>query len=181
MRLHSRSPRLRPLGFGLLGWTAVGLIFAVPAVAAGNDASRAVLGSLAQWWSWGLIALVIVAADRRLPISPHRIAPRLLAHLPLSVVFTVAHLYLLVAVRGVLGLGALQDAFTPLVLTSALRGMILWSWLVYWLIVGAWMARTYHARFVASELQVARMERLSTRPGCTRCGCSWTRISSSTP
>lgn len=162
MRPHSLPTRLRLLALGLVGWTVIGLVFALPAVAAGNDASRVLLGSLAQWWSWGVLAVAIVTTDRRLPISPQRMGRRLLAHLPLSVVFTVLHLYLLVAVRGVLGLGAIQDAFSPLVLTTAFRGMILWSWLVYWLIVGAWMARTYHARFVASELQVARMERLST-------------------
>ena len=44
----------------------------------------------------------------------------------------------------------------------ALRGMFLWSWLVYWLIVGAWQVYQYHERYLSSELRMARLERQFT-------------------
>ena len=152
---------VRNLGLAVLGWTAVGVVFALPPLAAGGDA-RALLGSLAQWWSWGLVTPVILAADRRLPFSDKQVTRRLLAHLPLSLVVTAAYVYVVGAVRILLGLTNGMALSNPQVLVGALRGMFLWSWLVYWLIVGAWLAHQYRERYLAGELRMERLERLST-------------------
>ena len=45
-------------------WTAVGLVFALPSLAAGGNWREPLLGSLAQWWSWGLLAPLIVTVDQ---------------------------------------------------------------------------------------------------------------------
>ena len=37
--------------------------------------------------------------------------------------------------------------------------MYLWGWLVYWVILGAWLALNYYERFVTSELRRERLER----------------------
>src|SRR5688572_20010016 len=50
--------------------------------------------SLAQWSAWGLLALVIVWIDRRLPLERDALFRRFLFHVPLSVIFTVAYTYL---------------------------------------------------------------------------------------
>ena len=40
--------------------------------------------------------------------------------------------------------------------------MFLWSWLVYWLIVGAWQALPVPRRYLSSELRMERLERQFT-------------------
>ena len=94
------------------------------------------VSSLAQWWSWGLVTPLILWIDRRLPIGENRLASRILAHVPLSVVLTLVHFFLSAAIGTMLGTGiwrVLAEAhFLP---RAALPGL-LWSWLVYWMIFG---------------------------------------------
>lgn len=52
--------------------------------------------------------------------------------------------------------------YDPQTILGALPGMFLWSWLVYWLIVGAWQAYRYYDRYLSSELQRERLERRFT-------------------
>ena len=140
-------------------WTVIGLVFALPGVSTGPDWRAALLGSLAQWWSWGLVAPLIVAVDRRLPSSDKQLARRLLVHLVLSVPITAAYVYVFAAMLALVGLEQWRTAVDPRTLLMALRGMFLWSWLVYWLIVGAWQAYQYYERYLASELRMERLER----------------------
>jgi two-component system LytT family sensor kinase len=145
-----------------LGWTAVGLVFALPPLANGGAWRPNLLSSFAQWWSWGLIAAMIVWIDRRLPLSDRQLPQRIVLHLVLSVPVTVAYLYLLAAVSALAGVGPWRAAYDPQTLIHALRGMFLWSWLVYWLILGAWQAHQYYERYLSSELRMERLERLFT-------------------
>jgi two-component sensor histidine kinase len=144
------------------GWTAIGVVFAIPALSAGGDWRVLLLASIAQWWSWGLVAAAIVAADRRLPFSERQIGRRLVAHLPLSAILTVVYVYVSATMRALMGPGPISAVFDLRILTNALGGMILWAWLVYWLILGAWLAKQYYERYLSSELKRERMERLST-------------------
>jgi LytS/YehU family sensor histidine kinase len=82
-------------------------------------------------------------------------------HLALSVFFTVIYVYLFAGMRSLLGLGPWGALLNAGVLLAALRGMFLWSWLVYWLILGGWQAHHYSQRYLASELRMARLERQS--------------------
>src|SRR5262245_50812964 len=50
--------------------------------------------SLAQWFSWGVLAVIIIWIDRRLPVQKDALVRRFLLHVPLSLVFTVAYTYL---------------------------------------------------------------------------------------
>jgi signal transduction histidine kinase len=142
------------------GWTLVGCVFALPALTA-TAWRPLLLSSLAQWWSWGLLAPAILAVDRRLAGSGPHLLRRLPQHLVLSVGFTAIYVYVFAAVRTLLGLGTWGALLDVNVLLSALRGMFLWSWLVYWLILGAWQAHHYSQRYLASELHRARLERQS--------------------
>jgi len=145
-----------------LGWTALGLVFALPSIAAGGNWWPRLLGSFAQWWSWGLLAPLIVWADRRLPLSDRQLPRRILVHLILSVPVTAVYMYLLAAVTALAGVGPWSAAYDPQTLVNALRGMFLWSWLVYWLILGAWQAHQYYERYLSSELRMERLERRFT-------------------
>jgi two-component system LytT family sensor kinase len=142
-----------------LAWTAIGLVFALPGLSAGGGWRRPLLGSLAQWWSWGLVAVLIVAADRRLPFSDKQLPRRIAAHLLLSLPVTAAYIYVFAAVLALTGVGPWSALFDTQTLLGALRGMFLWSWLVYWLIVGAWQVYQYYERYLSSELRMERLER----------------------
>jgi signal transduction histidine kinase len=142
-----------------LFWTAIGGVFALPYLSSPAGWRQALLGSFAQWWSWGLVTPLILAADRRLPFSSKQLAPRIVAHLLPSLLFTAAYVYVFAAVRALIGIGAWSALLNTQILASALRGMFLWSWLVYWLIFGAWQAHQYYQRYLAGELRVERLER----------------------
>jgi two-component system LytT family sensor kinase len=140
-------------------WTAIGFVFALPAMTAGGNWHRSLLGSLAQWWSWGLLAPVIVAVDQRLPFSSKHLVRRVIAHLFLSPVFTAGYVYLFAAVIAAMRLAPWSRLWDGKLLVNAFRGMFLWSVLVYCLIVGVWQAYLYHQRYLSGELRMERLER----------------------
>jgi two-component system, LytTR family, sensor kinase len=142
-----------------LAWTAIGLVFALPGLSAGRDWRRSILASLAQWWSWGLVALLIVAVDARLPFSAKQFARRIATHLLLSLPVTIAYFFVYGPLLALLGTLSWRAVFDTQIFLGALRGMFLWSWLVYWLIVGGLQAYRYYDRYLSSELQMERLER----------------------
>jgi LytS/YehU family sensor histidine kinase len=108
------------------------------------------------------VAPLIVAVDRRLPSSEKQLARRILLHFLLSFPATAAYIYVFAAMLALVGLQGWDTAYNPQTLLMALRGMFLWSWLVYWLIVGAWQVYQYYERYLSGELRVARLERQFT-------------------
>src|SRR5713101_6096465 len=44
-------------------------------------------------------------------------------------------------------------------LVDALRGMFLWNWLIYWMILGAWQACRYYDHYITGELRLERLEK----------------------
>ena len=140
-------------------WTAIGLVFALPSLTAGGPWQRSLLASLAQWWSWGVMAFVIIAVDKRLPFTSRQMAGRIITHLCLSPIFTAAYLYLFAAVLALMRLNSWSQLLNSQLLLNAFRGMFLWSALVYCLIVGVWQAYLYHQRYLSGELRVERLER----------------------
>jgi len=153
--------RLRWILGGVLGWTILAIVFALPGLTNENP-RQALLGSLAYWWAWGLVSLLLAALDARLPWSEKQLAPRLLAHLPLSILLTCLYTYVAAALRAAFGLSPWSAVTSLTLLTQALRGMILWSWLNYWLILGALIARRYYVSYLNAELRTERLERLSS-------------------
>src|SRR5262245_20193601 len=104
-------------------WTAIGVVFALPGMSTGPDWRRSLLGSLAQWWSWGLVAPLIVAADRRLPSSDRQLARRILLHVLLSVPLTAAFVYIFAAILAAVGMEPWRVVVDPRTLLAALRSM----------------------------------------------------------
>lgn len=140
----------------------MGVLFALGQLQMGGDWRRILRASLSEWWSWGLITVLIVAIDRRLPFSDRQIGWRLLCHVPLSVVLTILFSYTAAVIRAVLGVGSFAMVADSRILVRGLQGMLLWSLLVYWLILGGLLARQYYQRYLSSELRMERLERLST-------------------
>ena len=122
----------------------------------------ALLGSLSQWWAWGLVSPLIFALDRRMPFSGKQLARRFLAHLLPSFLFTAGYMYVYAGVLALFRLGSWEMLLSTKILENAFKGMFLWSWLVYWLIVGGWQAYQYYGRYLSTELRMERLERRFT-------------------
>src|SRR5579864_8461442 len=97
--------RWTPWLAAVLLWSALGVLFALPGLSSSHW-SHALLGSLAQWWSWGLVTPLIFWTDARLPFKENQLGMRILAHLPASVALTLFYFYVFLAMRAVLRLGA---------------------------------------------------------------------------
>lgn len=141
----------------LLLWSALGVLFALPGLSSGNW-MRPLLGSLAHWWSWGLLTPLIYWIDGRLPFKENQLLQRFLVHLPVSVVVTVLYTYVVRTMGALFGLIAWSEVASTHFPTSLLQG-VLWSWLVYWVIFGVRQTFCYYQHYLASELRVARMQR----------------------
>jgi two-component system, LytTR family, sensor kinase len=143
-------------------WTAIGCIFALPSLSTphGVHWKLLLLSSLAPWWSWGLLAPLIVSVDLRMPFSQKQIVRRITAHLLLAPIFTTAYIYLAAALMMVVqGYMSWSRLFNVPRLRMALSGMFLWSVLVYCLIVGVFQAKLYYQRYLSGELRMERLER----------------------
>jgi two-component sensor histidine kinase len=147
------------IALAALAWTILGCVFALPDLSNGADKGDALLSSLTLWWSWGMVTPLILGVDRKIPVSSKQLARRVLAHLLPSLLVTSAYVYLLGAFRASLGIGEWNDLLSSKTLVDSLRGLFLWNWLIYWLILGAWQAHHYYDRYVASELRLERLER----------------------
>jgi two-component system, LytTR family, sensor kinase len=142
-----------------LAWTILGCVFALPELSAGTDWRHALLLSLTIWWSWGLVTPLILWADRQIPVSRKQLARRVLAHLLPSLLVTSVYVYLLGALRAMFGIGEWNGLVSIRFLVDSLRGMFLWNWLNYWLILGAWQAYRYYDHYLAGELRLERLEK----------------------
>jgi len=142
-----------------LGWTILGCLFALPDLSSGADARHALLTSLSVWWSWGLVTPLIVWVDRLIPVSAKQLARRVLAHLLPSLLVTSVYVYLLGAIRATFGLVGWDELPSFSFLLIAFKGMFLWDWLNYWMILGAWQAFQYYHHYIAGELRLERLER----------------------
>lgn len=143
-----------------LFWTVIGLAFGLPGLS-GPNGRQSLLNGLAMWWSWGLIAPLILQADAKLPFGERQLGKRILAHVPLSIVLTLLYFYVLALISMALGLGRNQwhMLLQARYLGNIFRQGFLWSLPVYWVIFGARQTFLYYEHYKASELRLERMER----------------------
>ena len=140
----------------ILLWSIIGVLFALPGLSSSNWV-RTLLASLAQWWSWGLVAPLMFWADAQLPFKENQLGMRALAHLLASVPLTLLYFYVVVAVSVFLRLEKWIALAHPLSLLNTFG--LLWSWLVYWVIFGVMQTFRYYEHYRASELRLERMQR----------------------
>lgn len=149
------------VAIAFLGWTSAALLFALPALRQPGSFWPDFRNGLANWWTWGLVAVLIAAADRRLPVPQAQIMRRVLWHVPLSLFFSVLVAYGRTAFAVALAWSPAERLSAPEMLRSILHPMFLWTWVIYWLVLGALLAKRFHEQFLFSELRAERLERLS--------------------
>ena len=143
----------------LLFWSAVGVVFALPALSGGTPSRLALARSLAEWWSWGLLAPAIAAVVRRLPFDGRRSGRRLVAHALVGPTMAIGALYLSTVLSAVLGADAWSRLRDPALLAQALRGGFVWELLIYGLIAGVAEAALNQRRYLSAALRMERLER----------------------
>ncbi len=142
-----------------LAWTVLGCVFALPDLSAGTDWRHALLLSLTLWWSWGMVTPLILWVDSQIPVSSKQLTRRVLAHFLPSLLVTSVYVYLLGTVRAAFGIGDWSGLRSISFLVNALRGLFLWNWLNYWLILGAWQAYHYYDQYITGEMRLERLEK----------------------
>src|SRR5262249_16762768 len=125
----------------------------------GSGWRYALLFSLTVWWSWGLVTPLILWLDRRICASSIQLVRRVVAHFLPSLMVTLVFIYLLGTLRAAFGMNEWKGLSGIKFLVDALRGMFLWHWLNYWLILGAWQAYHYYDHYIAAELRLERLEK----------------------
>jgi two-component system, LytTR family, sensor kinase len=151
--------RLRLALISLLAWTAVGVVFAVPRLASSAGWWFVLRGSLAEWWAWGLLVPAIIAVDRHLPIAVNNLGTRLAVHILIGLPITFIQSYVAALLQVIMDVMAWPDAIGLGPLHDTLKGGVLWSLLVYLLVVGGWHAVQYSQHYLASQLRLERVER----------------------
>src|SRR3954454_14137862 len=142
-----------------LGWTILGCVFALPELSAGTNWRHALLFSLTLWWAWGMVTPLILWTDRQIPVSSKQPARRILAHFLPSLLVTSIYVYVLGVIRAAFGIAEWNGVLSIRFLFDALRGLFLWNWLIYWLILAAWQAYRYYDHYLSSELRLERLEK----------------------
>ena len=140
-------------------WTAVGVLFALPALSTGNAGRLPLWRSLAEWWSWGLLAPAITAADHALPFPSRKNGRRLVAHVVLALLFTAVDVHVSALMSAVIGIGAWASVWNPHLVQHALQGGFVWGLLVYGLIAGVAEAGLAQRRVLSAELRMERLQR----------------------
>jgi two-component system, LytTR family, sensor kinase len=116
--------------------------------------------SFAKWSTWGLLAILIIWIDRRLPVERDALAQRVLWHVPLSLVFSLVFTY---SNHGIL---YLLDAPRDPSLIAGGTLATFWrvihrnSTLIYWVIVGLYLALDYQRHLKDRHIRNAELERL---------------------
>ena len=144
-----------------LAWTILGCVFALPDLSGGADRRRVLLLSLTLWWSWAIVTPLILWVDRQIPVSRKQLTRRVLAHFLPSLLVTSIYVYVLGVLRAAFGIGEWKGLPTISFLVHG-RGLVLWNWLIYWLILGAWQAYRYYDHYLAAELRLERLEKTSS-------------------
>jgi len=167
--LHSsESSAWRRRWLGALGlWALLVLVFSTrteirgePFVWVALTWNQSLSIAVSQWTTWALLSVFIVWLDRRLPVRRDVLLSRFLWHVPLSVVFTVAYVYLHHT-----GLWLLDAPRDPSLLSG---GLLATSWRVmhrnttffYWVIVGVYIALDYQSHLKDRAIRTAELERL---------------------
>lgn len=139
-------------------WTLVILVYSTGSEMQGEQFTwgQSLRTALAAWGGWALLIPLIVQVDRRLPVARDALMPRLLLHVPLSLVFCIAFSWVCY------GLSLLLHApFNAQLLSSSGPSLFYrLNWLVYWVIVGGYVASEYQDQIRDRKVRTAELERL---------------------
>ena len=122
-----------------------------------GDALKA---AIAQWAPWGLLSVGIYWVNRVLPVARDALFKRLLFHVPLSLVFTVAYTYLNYGIIVTLDSPVDANWLGGSVLETATRVTYRLGTFVYWAVVAMCVALDYQNESNERQLRNAQLERL---------------------
>ncbi len=161
------SPKSRLKSFGLLFmlWTAIGLSFASQFYLSSSLSGRpiswgqAISYSLADWYVWALLSLVVLRIAKRFPIEQLRWSRHILVHLIASTLIALAYALLraLVAQAQTWLIG--DYASFPQVAEPLLFKTYLFNFIVYWVILAVAQAADYYRKYHERELATLELER----------------------
>lgn len=146
--------RLSAFAFGIL----VVLVYSTGAEMRGEALGwgASARAALAAGAGWLLLVPLVILADRRLPVARDVLYPRLLLHVPLSFAVTWAFAYVHYGFS--LALGAPVD---PALLDGPpFSAFHRFNWLVYWVIIGWYVASEYRDQIRDRTIRTAELERL---------------------
>ena len=149
--------RLAAVAFGIL----VVLVYSTGAEMRGEalDWSASARTALAAGIAWLLLVPVVIAADRQLPIARDVLYPRLLLHVPLSIVVSWAFAYVYYGASRALGVPVETSLLTGPPFSAFHR----FNWLVYWAVIGWYVASEYQDQARDRTVRTAELERLLTQ------------------
>jgi two-component system, LytTR family, sensor kinase len=145
-----------------LAATAIGLLFSAQSALShwiqGTPWFRPSVAFLqvAAWWGWALLAPLIFALCRRLPVARPRLALAVAAHVAMAIAMSAAHTVLL-AIPTRLALGGAGTAFPPIgvQIVETLGYRIASDLLQYAFIVAGWHAFVYYRELDARAVSEA--------------------------
>jgi len=151
--------RLRPFFPALLLWAVLVLTSSTASAPGGRTQTwgEGLIRSMLSWTIWVLLLPLIVAVDRRLPVSREAFLKRFAFHIPLSLIITMLKQSFYYSAVAFL----LSPASDPLrALRFSLRGLFQSQLLDYWLIVFLHSIFRYMHHIKERELQALELERL---------------------
>jgi two-component system, LytTR family, sensor kinase len=115
--------------------------------------------AVAQWYTWGLMSVAIYWANRKLPFPPDALVRRLLVHVPLCLVFTIAFAYLNREVTLLLHAPNEPNWVGASIFETASRVIYRFGTFVYWAIAMICVALEYQGHVKDREIRNAGLER----------------------
>ncbi|PCD03617.1 histidine kinase [Sphingomonas spermidinifaciens] len=135
-------------------WTAAGVFQAVPDMIGGIRWDE-VFAKFVETWSWALLTPAILLVDRALTRANPQVLRLAVAHLLLSVPFSIVHTY----VAAVILYPVPSIWWNPL--RSADFGVYFYlgGWITYCAFVGVLQALKFHGRLLISQVELERVEK----------------------
>lgn len=119
----------------------------------GSGDSAALINKLLSAWFWAPMVPLILATDRRLPLTETQFPLRLAIHFLLSVPWAVAH----TAVLAFAELPLKFISFSPLLQPQNAYYYFLGDWFSYWIIFALVFAMRYYRRYNQTQLEFERL------------------------
>lgn len=140
-------------GLALLFWTAIGLFFTTQLYLLSPEGgwAGALQRAMPRWYIWGALVPGIIWLDRRLP-DRLDLPRRLLWHLFLGVGWTFVFIGMRMLVQRVM-----YGGFPSIDLLLFARNFY-WDYLIYWLLLGVYIAFDYYREMQARQVKAAQLE-----------------------
>jgi two-component system, LytTR family, sensor kinase len=116
--------------------------------------------AVAQWYTWGLMSVAIYWVNRQLPVARDALLPRLLIHVPLSLLFTTVYTYLSDGAASLLHAPSDPSWVGATLVATISHAMYRVGGFVYWAVATICMALDYQSDLKDREIRTAALERL---------------------